>query len=67
MLQFETYNLRLGSLYDPISCHGINIVVHSTVFYASYPNGKIESPNNTMANITIPLLMNSSHNKELCF
>ena len=46
----------------------MNIIVHTTGGDASSINGKSESPNKTLANITISLLMNSSHKKELwCF
>ena len=46
----------------------MNIVVKTTGGDASYLNGKSEIPNKTLANITIALLLNSSHKKELwCF
>ena len=46
----------------------MNIIVHTTGGYASFLNGIIESPNNTLSNITRALLLNSNHKKELwCF
>ena len=45
------------------TCHNMNIIVHTTVGYASSLNGKYESPNNTLSNITRAILMNSSHKK----
>ena len=45
------------------TCHNMNIIVQTTGGYASSLNGKSESPNNTLANITRALLLNSSHNK----
>ena len=46
--------------------HNMNIVVQTTGVYASSLNSKSESPNKTFANITRTILLNSSHNKELC-
>ena len=43
--------------------HNMNIIVQNTGGDASYLNGTSESPNKTLANITIALLMNSSHKK----
>ena len=49
-------------------CYNTNSIVHTTGGDASYSNGKSESPDNTLYNITISLLLNSSHKKELwCF
>ena len=46
----------------------MNIIVQTTGGYASSLNGKSESTNNTLDNITRALLMKSSHKKELwCF
>ena len=46
----------------------MNIIVQTTGRYASSLNGKSESPNKTLANITRALLLNSSHKKEFwCF
>ena len=46
----------------------MNIIVHTTGGDASSLNGKSEIPNNTLANITRALFLNSSHKKELwCF
>ena len=46
----------------------MNIIVQTTGGDSSSLNGKSESPNNKLANITRSLLMNSSHKKELwCF
>ena len=46
----------------------MNIIVHNTGGYASYIQGKIESPNKTLSDITKALLLNSSHKKVLwCF
>ena len=50
------------------TCHNMNIIVQTTGGDASSINGKSESPNTTLANITRALLLNSIHNKELwCF
>ena len=50
------------------TCHNMNIIVQNTGGYASSINGKIGSYNKTLANITIALLLNSIHKKELwCF
>ena len=46
----------------------MNIIVQTTGGDASSLNGKSESPNKTLANITRSLLLNSIHKKELwCF
>ena len=47
------------------TCHNMNIIVQATDVYASSLNGKSESPNKTLDNITRSLLLNSSHKKEL--
>ena len=48
--------------------HTMNIIVQTTGGDASSLNGKGESPNKTLANITRALLLNSSQKKELwCF
>ena len=50
------------------TCHNTNIIVHTTGEDASYINGKSESPNNTLANITRSLLLKSRHNiQPWCF
>ena len=49
------------------TCHNMNITVQTTGGDTSSINGKSESPNKTLANITRYLLLNSSHKKELCF
>ena len=49
------------------TCHNMNIIVQAKGVDASSLNGKSENPNNTLANITIALLINSSHKKELCY
>ena len=50
------------------TCHNMNIIVQTTCGDASSINGKSESPNKTLANITRALFLNSSHKKELwCF
>ena len=41
--------------------HNMNIIVQTTGGYASFLNGKSESPNKTLANITRALLTNSNH------
>ena len=49
-------------------CHNMNIIVQATAGYDSSLNGKTESPNKTLYNITRALLLNSRHKKELrCF
>ena len=45
----------------------MNIIVQTVGGYASSLNGKIESPNKTLANIMRDFLLNSSHKKELWF
>ena len=43
----------------------MNIIVQTTGGYASSLNGKSESLNKTLDNITRALLLNTSHKKEL--
>ena len=45
------------------TCHNMNIIVNTIGGYAYYINGKSESHNKTLANITRALLLNSIHNK----
>ena len=45
------------------TCHNMNIIVQTTGGDASSLNGKLESPNKTLANIKRALLLNSSHKK----
>ena len=40
------------------ACHNMNFIVQTTGGDASSINGKIESPNKTLANITGALLLN---------
>ena len=47
------------------TCQNINIIVHTTGGDTSSLNGKSESPNKTLANITRAIILNSSHKKEL--
>ena len=48
--------------------HNMNIIVQTAGWYASSINGKIESCNKTLADITRAIILNSSHKKELwCF
>ena len=50
------------------TCHNMKIIFQSTGGYASSLNGKSESPNKTLYNITRDLILNSRHMKELwCF
>ena len=50
------------------TCHNMNIIVRTTGGDASSLNGKIKSPNKTLANIKRAIFLNSSHKKELwCF
>ena len=50
------------------TCHNMNIIVKTIGGDAYSIIGKSESPNNTLASITIALTLNSSHKKELwCF
>ena len=50
------------------TCHNMNIIVQTKGGDAYSLNGKSESPNKTLSNITRALLLNSSHKKELwCF
>ena len=46
-------------------CHNMKSIVQNTGRDASSLNEKIEIPNRTLANITINLLLSSSHTKEL--
>ena len=49
-------------------CHNMNIIVQTIGVDASSLNGKSESPDKKLANITRALLLNSSHKKEIwCF
>ena len=43
--------------------HNMNIIVKTTVEYASSINGKSGIPNKTLSNIARALLLNSSHKK----
>ena len=45
------------------TCHNMNIIVQTAGAYASYINGKSESPNKTLYNITRDRILNSGHNK----
>ena len=47
------------------TCHNMSIIVQTTCGYASSLDGKSESPNKTLANITRTLLLNSINEKEL--
>ena len=49
------------------TCHKTNIIVQTTGVDASSINGKSESPNKTLDNITRALILNSIHKKELYF
>ena len=50
------------------TCHNMNIIFQTPGVDASYINGKSESPNKKLDNITRSLLLNSSRKKELwCF
>ena len=50
------------------TCHNMNIIFQTIGGYASSLNGKSESHNKTLANITRSILLYSSHKKELwCF
>ena len=62
-------DIALARFYGYMNtCHNINIIVQTTGGDASYLNGKSETPNKTLANITRALLLNSSQNKEpWCF
>ena len=49
-------------------CHNMNIIVQTIGGDVSSINGKSESPNKTIDNITRDILLKSSHKKELwCF
>ena len=45
------------------TCHNMNIVFQTTIVDAYSLSGKREIPNKTLANVTIALLINSSHKK----
>ena len=45
------------------TCHNMNIIVQNTGGDAFYLNGKSESPNKTLSNITRVILLNSTHKK----
>ena len=49
------------------TCHNMNIIVKNTGGYESSINGKSEIPNKTISNITIDILLNSIHKKEIRF
>ena len=50
------------------TCNSMNIIVQTTGGYTSSINGKSESPNKTIDNITRAILLKQSHKKELwCF
>ena len=49
------------------TCHNMNIIVNTTGGDAFSINGKSESPNKTLANITKALLLKPSHKKELWY
>ena len=49
------------------TCHNVNIIFQTTGGDASSLNGKSESPNKTLANITRALILNSNHKKEIFF
>ena len=50
------------------TCHNMNIIVKNIGGDAFSLNGKSESPNKTLSNITRDILLNSSHKKEpWCF
>ena len=67
-IRVDKYGALYRSSYFMRTCHNKNIIVHTTGGDASSCNGKIKSPNNTLANITRALLLNSRHKKELwCF
>ena len=61
----EDVSLEISSEFMS-TCPNMNIIVESTGGYASYLNGKSESTNNKLANITRSLLLNLIHKKELC-
>ena len=64
---YEDVSLARSSEFMKI-CHNMNSIVHTTGGYASSLNGKSESPNETLDNITRYILLNSSCKKELwCF
>ena len=57
-----------GSVEFIKTCHNMNIIVQTTGGDASSLNGKIESPNKKLSNITRNILLKSSHKKVLfCF
>ena len=47
------------------TCHNMNIIVKTTGGYESSLNGKTKTPNKNLANITIFILLSSSHKKKL--
>ena len=62
-MQVDEYGALEISYEFMRTCHNMNIIVKTTGGYASSLNGKIEIPNNKLANITIDILLNSSHKK----
>ena len=67
LIQFDSYGALERSSLFMNKCHNIIIIVQTTGEDASFPSGKSKSSNNTLDNITIDLLLNSSHKKELWF
>ena len=63
LIQVDEYGALARSSEVMKTCHNINIIVQNTGIYASYLNGKIESPNNTLSNITRAIILKSSHKK----
>ena len=67
-VQFDGYGAPSRSSEYMRTCHNIIILVQTTGGDSSSINGKSESYDNTFANITRYLLLNSIHKKErLCF
>ena len=58
----EDVSLEISSEFMS-TCPNMNIIVKTTCGDSSYLNGKSESTNNKLDNITIALLLNSSHKK----
>ena len=62
-VRVEEYGVPERSSEFMKACNNINIRVKTTGRYASSLNGKSEITNKTLDNITISLLLNSSHKK----
>ena len=67
-IQFDEYGALAIFSGSMKTCHNMNVILQNKGGDVSSINGKSESPNKTLTNITRDLLLNSSHKEELwCF